>query len=158
LPLAELFGYGVLEDLSYEQLGILALAAVYYPRPGIKKPRLPHQVKSLETLTTEVVRGIHRFEKKLHVDYPSKPFFYDLSASLMGWMKNQDFYTITEELQVDEGEVIRYYRMSIQVLREMLETPVSDTLKDKIKKAIQLVNRGVIDAEKQLRKSAEMEP
>ena len=156
LPLAELFGYGVLEDLTLNQVGALALAAVYTPRPKIKKQRFPQEIRTMESITTEVVRGIHRFEKKMHLDYLSKPFFYDLSVSLLDWMKNKTFQTIIEHLQIDEGEVIRYYRMSIQVLREILETPASRALKQKIQKAIELINRGVIDAEAQLRKSAEI--
>jgi hypothetical protein len=43
--------------------------------------------------------------------------------------------------------------MSLQILREMLETPASDSLKAKIYQAIDLIDRGVIDAEEQLRKS-----
>ncbi len=58
-----------------------------------------------------------------------------------------------EHLQIDEGELIRYYRMSLQILREMLETPASDELKEKIHHTVQLINREVVDAEEQLRKS-----
>jgi len=83
LPLAELFGYGVLEDLSLRQLGILALAAVFEPRPGIKKPRFGDDVKKLEKITTQVVKGIHRFEKKMGLTYFSKKFYYGLSASII---------------------------------------------------------------------------
>jgi superfamily II RNA helicase len=157
LPLAELFGYGVLEDLTLNQLGILALAAVFMPRPNVKKPKLTGEIKSLETITTEVVRGIHRFEKKMRLGYLSKSFYYDLSVSLLDWMNREDFHRIIEQLKVDEGEVIRYYRMGIQVLREMLETPVSNSLKQKIQRAIDLINRGVIDAEEQLKKTASID-
>ncbi|UCH95385.1 MAG: DEAD/DEAH box helicase [Candidatus Aminicenantes bacterium] len=156
LPLAELFGYGVLEDLTLNQIGALALAAVYAPRLKIKKPKYPGEIKTLESITSEVVRGIHRFEKKMRLSYLSKPFFYDLSVSLLDWMKNQSFQTIIERLRIDEGEVIRYYRMSIQVLREILETPADEKLKQKIRKAVELINRGVIDAEEQLKRTAEM--
>jgi superfamily II RNA helicase len=154
LPMAELFGYGVLEDLTQDQLGVLALAAVFSPRPNINKPSLSHEIKSLETITTEVVRGIHRFEKKKRLGYLSKPFFYDLSIPLLEWMRSDSLQDIIDRLNIDEGEVIRYFRMSIQVLREMLETPASEDLKKKINCAIGLINRGVIDAEEQLKKSA----
>ncbi len=158
LPLAELFGYGVLEDLSLNQVGALALAAVYDPRPKMRNPKFPAEIKTLESICTEVVRGIHRFEKKMRLNYFSKPFFYDLSVSLLAWMKDKSFQSIIEPLEIDEGEVIRYFRMSIQVLREMLETPASKSLKEKLRLAIELINRGVIDAEAQLRKSAEILP
>ncbi|MCP5107762.1 MAG: DEAD/DEAH box helicase, partial [bacterium] len=123
LPLAELFGYGVLEELSLKQLGILALAAVFEPRPGVKKLKFDEDVKSLEKITTQVVKGIHRFEKKMGITYFSKRFYYGLSASIMEWMAEKSFDKLMENLQIDEGELIRYYRMSLQVLREMLDTP-----------------------------------
>ncbi|MDQ1350833.1 MAG: hypothetical protein QG657_1135 [Acidobacteriota bacterium] len=156
LPLAELFGYGVLEDLSLKQLGILALAAVFEPRPGVKKPKFSEDVKKLERITTQVVKGIHRFEKKMGVTYFSKKFYYGLSASIIEWMEEKSFDKLMENLQIDEGELIRYYRMSLQILREMLETPASDELKEKIHHAIQLINREVVDAEAQLRKSVDL--
>ena len=42
--------------------------------------------------------------------------------------------------------------MAIQILREILDAPVSPELKAKLKKAIGLINRDIIDAEKQLRR------
>jgi superfamily II RNA helicase len=153
LPMAELYGYGVLEDLSLRQLGILALAAVFEPRPGTKRSKKGDEVKALEKITIQVINGIHRFEKKMGITYLSKRFFYDLSASIIDWMEQKSFNKLMEALQIDEGEVIRYYRMSLQILREMLETPASDSLKAKIYQAIDLIDRGVIDAEEQLRKS-----
>lgn len=153
LPLAELFGYGVLEDLTLRQLGILALAAVFEPRPGIKKPKFGEEVKKLEKVTTQVVKGIHRFEKKMGITYFSKKFYYGLSASIIEWMEQKSFDRLMENLQIDEGELIRYYRMSLQILREMLETPASEELKEKIRRAIQLINREVVDAEDLLKKS-----
>lgn len=71
----------------------------------------------------------------------------------MDWMEKKAFEKLVEALQIDEGELIRYYRMSLQILREMLETPASESLKGKVNQAIELINRGVIDAEEQLRKS-----
>jgi len=47
---------------------------------------------------------------------------------------------------------VRYFRMSVQVLREISTAPVTSyLLKDKIKETIRVINRDVVDAEKQLR-------
>jgi len=51
----------------------------------------------------------------------------------------------------DEGEIIRQFRMAVQILREILDTPASTALKDRVKKAIYIINRDIIDAERQLR-------
>ena len=51
----------------------------------------------------------------------------------------------------DEGEIIRYFRMAIQILREILDTSVSEELKSRIRSVVNSISRDVIDAEKQLR-------
>ena len=53
--------------------------------------------------------------------------------------------------EADEGEVVRNFRMVIQLLREFLDTPVSAECKIKMQKLIGFINRDVVDAEKQLR-------
>jgi superfamily II RNA helicase len=54
----------------------------------------------------------------------------------------------------DEGEVVRYFRMAIQILREIRESAVcSQVLKERITETIRVMNRDVVDAEKQLRES-----
>lgn len=81
----------------------------------------------------------------------SKRYFYHLTPCLEAWMKKENFEKIMRYTEADEGEIIRYFRMSIQILNEILETPVSAKLKERIKNTIYLVNRDIIDAEKQLR-------
>ena len=67
-------------------------------------------------------------------------------------MAGEAFDKILQYSDADEGEVIRYFRMAIQILREILDTEASSRLKDKVKKALKLINRDIIDAEKQLRR------
>ena len=66
-------------------------------------------------------------------------------------MNGEEFEKILRYAEVDEGELIRYFRMAIQILREILKTPVPPHVKERVKKALNLMNRGIIDAEKQLR-------
>ena len=52
----------------------------------------------------------------------------------------------------DEGEIVRYFRMTMQILKEIQTIPdICDELKSKSAKAYKCINRGVIDAERQLR-------
>ena len=68
------------------------------------------------------------------------------------WLRGTTFDKILRFSDTDEGEVVRYFRMSVQVLREISEAKVvSYLLKDKIKETIRVINRDVVDAEKQLR-------
>ena len=67
-------------------------------------------------------------------------------------MRGEKFPQILRFTDTDEGEVVRYFRMAIQILREMEDSSASSyILKDRIKQAIRLINRDVVDAEKQLR-------
>jgi superfamily II RNA helicase len=68
------------------------------------------------------------------------------------WLRGTSFDRVLRFADTDEGEVVRYFRMSVQVLREISEAKVASyILKDKIKETIRVINRDVVDAEKQLR-------
>jgi superfamily II RNA helicase len=151
LPLAELYEQGTLEDLSEIELGILAAALVFEPRKSTVMPKLSKRARRLEHVTDMLSANISRLERKSGVPTPSKGYHYHLSACVEMWMEGKDFDKIFSETDADEGEIIRYFRMAIQILHEILDTHLSEHLKAKIKKAISLMNRDVIDAEKQLR-------
>jgi len=151
LSLTELYKEGILEKLSEKELGMLALALVYEPRRGTLKPRLSKRLRGLERLTDRLVFDIQKIEKHLRVIPLSKTYNYHTSPCLEAWMNGEDFDKVLRYGAVDEGELIRYFRMTIQILREILDTPVPQHVKERVKKSIQLINRDVIDAEKQLR-------
>jgi len=151
LILSELFSQGVLEGLSEVQLGVLALAIVYEPRKGVIKPKLSPLSKGLERLTDDLMRPLERCERKFRVYPTSKRPMFHLAPAMEGWLKGEDFDRILSYCECDEGEVVRYFRMAIQILREILETPVSQDVKNKIYSLLKRINRDVIDSEKQLR-------
>ncbi len=151
LSLSELYTEGLLEHLSEIELGILCLALVYEPRKGIAKPKLNKKIKVLRNETDSIIRRVQEREKKLGIIPLSKNYFYHLTSCLEAWMRKERFDKIVDYTDTDEGEIIRYFRMAVQILREILDTPASIYLKDKVKKAIELINRDIIDAEKQLR-------
>ncbi|MCB0376032.1 MAG: hypothetical protein KDD04_08960, partial [Sinomicrobium sp.] len=148
--LAELFDQDVLEQLSVRQLGILCLAVVYEPRKGTHKPQLTKETKKLEMITDKIIRDINRLERFLKLKDLSKRCFFHLTPAFEAWLKQESFSQILEYIDADEGEVVRYFRMTIQVLREIAETPISAELQEKIYQLIKLIDRGVIDSEKQL--------
>lgn len=151
LSLSEIHEEGVLEHLSERELGILALALVFEPRRGTERPHLEKHIKGLQNITGAVVGRIQKMEKKLRIMPLSKEYHFELSHCLEAWMNDEEFNKMLRYGNADEGEVIRYFRMTIQILREILDTRCSPMLKDKVKKAARLINRGIIDAEKQLR-------
>lgn len=152
LVFSELYEKDILEDLSEVELGILCLAVVFEPRKGILKPSLSRKARFLVDITNGIMDKIQKKENGYSITPLSKGCFYHLSPSLEAWMRKERFEKILRYTDVDEGEIIRYFRMSIQILREMLDSGVPSKLKDKIEKTIHLINRDFIDAEKQLRR------
>ena len=70
-------------------------------------------------------------------------------------MRGDDFSRVLQFTDTDEGEIVRYFRMTIQILREINDSAVSShILKDRIANAIRLINRDIVDAEKQLREGS----
>ncbi len=151
ISLSELYEKGVLENLSEIELGILSVALIFEPRKGSTMPGLGKNARTLRNITDEMVARIQRIEKKLKIKPLSKIYYYHLSPCIEAWMKNEEFDKLLRYTDADEGEIIRNFRMAIQILREILDTPATKEFKDKVQKAIYLINRGIIDAEKQLR-------
>lgn len=151
LSLSELHAEGILEKLSERELGLFALALVYEPRRGVHAPSNVKRLKGIEELSDKIVLHIQKMERHLNIVPLSKRYCYAISACLEAWMNGEEFEKILRYAEVDEGELIRYFRMAIQILREILKTPVPPHVKERVKKALNLMNRGIIDAEKQLR-------
>lgn len=151
LVLSELFNMRILEHLSVEQLGILILAVIYEPRKGQQKPELQKSLKGLEKEVKQIVKDINRLEKIVGLKDFTKQCYFHLTPAMQLWINGRSFHEMLEYTDADEGEIVRYLRMTIQVLREVMEAPISKGLKQKMYELITAINRDVIDSEKQLR-------
>ena len=152
LPLAEIYEQNILEQLSQRELAILAAALVYEPRKGDHPVKVSGNVRRLKEVTDQTSKTIHHLEQRLHILPKSKEYCYHLAGVTEAWLAGEDFSKLWRYCRADEGELIRYFRMAVQILREIQHAPVSSMqLKDKINRLLALFNRDIIDAEKQLR-------
>ncbi|MDP3790956.1 MAG: DEAD/DEAH box helicase [Candidatus Omnitrophota bacterium] len=152
LLLAEFYEEKIFEHLDEFGLGILAVASVFEPRKNQKLANLTKEARPLFKNCHDIFEGIRYREIKYKV-YPfSKATHFHLAKAIEMWMRGEKFSRVLQFTDTDEGEVVRYFRMAIQIMREMIDSPASSyILKDRIKNAIRLINRDVVDAEKQLR-------
>ncbi|MCX5686565.1 MAG: DEAD/DEAH box helicase, partial [Candidatus Omnitrophica bacterium] len=151
LLLAELYDGGIFEDLDEISMGVIAVAAVFEPRKNQHLPPLSRSSQYLKSICETFSERIRHKEARYGIHPFSKIPHFNLAKALEGWMHGMKFAKILEITDTDEGEVIRYFRMAIQILREIEDAPISPLLDQRIKQAIRLINRDVIDAEKQLR-------
>jgi superfamily II RNA helicase len=152
LILSELYDENILEQLDEFGLGILAAATVFEPRKNQHMPHLSKTARKIKRSCEELYAKIKNKEAKYRI-YPfSKPPYFHLSSSIEAWLRGTNFDKILQFTDTDEGEVVRYFRMAVQILREISDAKVSSyILKEKIKETIRVINRDIVDAEKQLR-------
>jgi len=154
LILAELYEEKILEQLDEFGLGIIACAVVFEPRKSQRILGLSKNSRNIKRACEEVCDRIKRKESRYKIYPQSKQPYFHLSNSIEAWLRGTSFDKILRFTDTDEGEVVRYFRMGIQVLREVNEARISSHLLiNKIRETIRVINRDVVDAEKQLRES-----
>jgi len=153
LILAELYEQNILEQLDEFGLGVICAAAVFEPRKNQRMPLgISKNSRSIKRICEETYDRIKEKERRYKI-YPfSKLPYFHLCSCMEAWLRGTNFDKTIQLTDCDEGEVIRYFRMSVQILREVSQAPISSyILKDKIKETIRVINRDIVDAEKQLR-------
>jgi len=152
LILAEMHQDNILEDLNEVKLSILLCSLIYEPRRDAHLPHLNHEMQQLKDKTTHYYRHVIRKETKYNVSPCVKTPYFHLCYAVRDWMGNKPFDQVCHRTGADEGELVRHFRMIIQLQRELMHAPhVSNKLKATAAKARDLINRDVVDAEKQLR-------
>ncbi|MDP2940999.1 MAG: DEAD/DEAH box helicase [Candidatus Omnitrophota bacterium] len=152
LILSELYAQNILEQLDEFGLGVLAAAVVFEPRKNQEMRGISKPSRRIRSACEEVFGEIKERERRYKI-YPfSKQPYFHLSTCVEAWLRGAQFAKIMQCTDTDEGEIVRYFRMSIQILREISEAKVaSQILKERIRETIRVINRDIIDAEKQLR-------
>ncbi len=152
LLLSEFYEEKIFEHLDEFGLGILAVSSVFEPRRNQRLAHLTKEGRPLQKMCQDIFEGIRKKEIRYRI-YPfTKATHFHLAKAIEMWMRGEKFAQILRFSDTDEGEVVRYFRMAIQILREMEDSSASSyILKDRIRQAIRLINRDVVDAEKQLR-------
>jgi len=153
LILAELYDQQILEQLDEFGLGVIAVSVVFEPRKNQKLPvGLSKNSRQIKRISEETYDRIKHMEQRYRI-YPfSKLPYFHLSTSMEAWLRGTSFDKTLRFTDTDEGELVRYFRMSVQILREISEARVcSHILKARIRETIRVINRDVVDAEKQLR-------
>lgn len=153
LLLTEMYQDKALEAFDEVKLNVLLAALVFEPRKGIDEaPRLSPLNEEIFKITQHYYRMIHKREQQLRIRPYTKPPHFHLAKAVEAWTRGEPFNKVTRVTSEDEGSLVRYFRMIIQLLREIVNAPhASDSIRAKAKKARQLIDRDVVDAEKQLR-------
>ena len=152
LLLTALHEQGILERESPQTLAILLAGLIFEPRPGRLPPKRHPVARRFEQLCHPLVTRIHHLERRLRIHPRTKPPVFSLAAATEAWSRGASFERAVTLAGIDEGELVRTFRMVIQLLRQLERAPVaSPALRATASEALRRINRDVVDAEKQLR-------
>ena len=156
LTLGELHAQGVLDQCSAEELAILLCALVFEPRRGIPPPeKLPKAVGRLTHRCDATIRAIQRAEWKASLP-ATKPPHFQLAPAVEQWMRGAAFEQLGALCGADDGELVRAFRMVVQLLRQLQAVPGgSASLRAATHRALAAINRDLVDAEQELRLTLE---
>ncbi len=151
LIFGELFEEGLLDNLSPVELTVLISSIVFEGRKRDRPPSLPSWVKEMKEKLEELVRHLRSKERRYRLHpLTKKPNFF-LVPAVIAWMEGKEFSELTKKVKVDEGELIRNFRMCIQVLRDILKTESPASLQESASEALHKIKKGIVDAEEELR-------
>ncbi len=157
---SSIFGYELmlgemletLEHLTETELNAFLSSLIFEPRKSDHLPPLKQHHERLKKTAEHHHRQIVRREMKFRVRPHTKPPHFHLAKTAEAWTNGVPFSKLSELTASDEGELVRHFRMIIQLLREIIHAPhASEKMRSTARSAMQKINRGVVDAEKQLR-------
>ena len=134
------------------ELNIILAALVFEPRKRQQLPLFSQNVKFLKKRSKKILKRVYLSEISRQITPKSKYMYFHLSEAIIAWSRQKDFQEILKLTDTDEGEIIRYFRMVIQLLRELYHMrDIESGFKKKLQRCLEMIKRDMVDAERQLR-------
>jgi superfamily II RNA helicase len=152
IPITELYFAGLLESASEPDLCMIMCAVAYEPRRGTYYQRLRDpRLRRLQRDCLRATDRLLRVEERAGLGVESKPMEFQLSAAVRAWAEGWPFERLERMTGADAGDLIRFFRLTIQVLRNAAAAIDEPSLKRRLLNAVRRINRDEVDAERQLR-------
>ena len=154
VQIAELYAAGILYELSPEQLCVILSSLTYSPRRKdsskyLKDPATRKQIKK----TKKLMRRLIREEAGFNIADPVRPPDFRIDTPAMLWARGEDLETVEKNTRISSGDLVRTFRMTVQLIRQIIELPDIDAaFREAAVAALRKYKRDIVDAEAQLRK------
>jgi superfamily II RNA helicase len=152
IPVCELIHSGLPDQISEDELGMLMCAVCYESKKGFRY-RTPEdgRFRWLRRTAFRTVDRILREEDGAKLELGTRPMDVRLSGATLAWMRGATFAQLEKYTSADPGDIVRFFRMTLQILRNALGVVRDPALRRKLVRAIEKINRDEVDAERQLR-------
>lgn len=153
MQVTEMLFDGLLHRLDPDWLNVLAMAIVFESKKNAWYKKM--EKKKINPIISGPIRRIEKIrerEEALGIDTLLKELDIRLSTAVYEWSRGCAFYELTEYTDSPPGDLVRYFRLASDLLRQIRRAVSRDDgLFDKINICISKMNRDVVDAERQLR-------
>ncbi len=152
LLLTELFSTRVLEGLSCIELNIVLVSLCFEPRKNQINVNLPDDILAIQDRVSPLIKKIRTRERRHRIHPLSTKPYFNLGIAIRNWSKGMPLADAKSQTGADEGEIVRYFRMVIQILKQLRAIRFIDqSFRDRINESLKMINHNEVDAEKQLR-------
>lgn len=151
IPLVELHESLDINSMGVEQICCLMLAICYEAKKNTFSKR-PHQkwFYSLQKRACSVINRLIALERRQGIRSETKPLEFGLSSVMLSWIKSPDINKIQELTTADPGDIVRYFRLTIQIIRNFRYAIDDERLQKKLEQCLELIDRNEVDAEAQI--------
>ena len=152
IQIAELLFDGVLDELEPAEIAAVFVSLVYEARRGDSNfVKFDGRTKHIAFRVEMAVRRFTSLELQHGFEDPIKVPDFGLWRATLAWCSGCDFEELEEYTSVSAGDIVRAYRMAIQMLRQLQHALTKDyPLYRTLETARIQMNRDVVDAKRQL--------
>jgi superfamily II RNA helicase len=155
LQTAELLFNGFFDRMDEDQINILATAIIFESREREwYKPAPKSLLGDVFYKADKCIDQLRRREQLFGIKgIQVKSLDASLTSAVYAWSKeNCGFEDLAKYTDASEGDLVRAFRMTIDLLRQTQRAIAGhNALRERLESSIKKMNRGVVDAEKQLR-------
>ena len=148
---AELYYSRCFDNLSATQIPILLGALITEQRK--KNIELTHV--SIKNDGEAIIKKLRKKEIKAGITSPIRELDFSLAAPILSWSQGGDL-TQLANYGVPEGDLIRIFRMIVQLIKTLSQNIDDPVTIEKLRDARRLMNRDAVDAEAELAINAQV--
>ncbi|MDR0304570.1 MAG: DEAD/DEAH box helicase [Chitinispirillales bacterium] len=147
---AQLYYTRCFDKLTPEKICVLLGSVIYEQKKKntCASEELPESFK-MSNDGEKVIRKLREKELKFGIKNPIRLLDFSFAAVTFSWVSGCDLAKIGS-FGVPEGDIIRYFRMIVQLLRTIKVSINDEIIIEKLNNAIRLINRDAVDAETEL--------
>lgn len=150
---AQLYYTRCFDKLTPEQICVLLGAVIAESRKkNAKNSYAAEEIISafkIENDGEKIIRKLHEKELKFGIKNPIEPLDFAFTAITLAWVNGGDLKKIGE-FGIPEGDVIRHFRMIVQLLKTIKMSIDDPVTIENLNAAMKILNRDAVDAEAEL--------